>query len=258
MKIGLCQLDIVWENKEENKRKAQGLVQKALFERVDTLLFPEMTLTGFSMNIQKTAEADDETLEFFKRLAGQNNINIGFGWVEAVESKAKNHYSIVSRTGALLSDYVKLHPFSYGGEDQFFEPGNGVSCFSIDGIKMSIFICYDLRFPEIFQAVSDNTEVIIVAANWPEPRRGHWRTLLQARAIENQVYIAGVNCVGSKGGLSYSGDSMIIDPEGQVLCELVNQESLIIADVSTDKVKNYREVFPLKADRKVNLYKSLL
>lgn len=258
MKIGLCQLDIAWENKEENRLKVEKFVKQAYLERIELLLFPEMTLTGFSMNITRTAEVGGETFEFFKELASQYKMNLGFGWVKAVQSKAQNHYSIVSAKGELLSDYIKIHPFSYGGEDKFFVPGNDVSCFSIDGIKMSTFLCYDLRFPEIFQAISNEVEIIVIAANWPEARREHWRSLLRARAIENQVYIIGVNCVGSKGGLSYSGDSMVIDPEGCVLHEIENQESLVPIDFLRDRVKDYRKAFPIKADRRVNLYKSLL
>ncbi|MGI6649718.1 MAG: carbon-nitrogen family hydrolase [Bacillota bacterium] len=258
MRVGLCQLDIAWEDKLKNQIKAKQYIKEASGVGVSLLLFPEMTLTGFSMNIDKTAEANAETLNFFKEQAIRYQINIGFGWVEAVQSRARNHYSVVSASGVLLSDYVKIHPFSYGGESTFFDPGNKVECFKIDGVGMASFICYDLRFPEIFQAVSNNTDLIIVAANWPELRKKHWRILLKARAIENQVYIVGINCVGIKGGLTYSGNSMIIEPEGNIIGEVENREELVIADIMQDKVIVYREQFPLKSDRRVELYKSLL
>jgi omega-amidase len=258
LRIGLCQLDIIWEDKLKNRIKVKQYTNEASCAGVDLLLFPEMTLTGFSMNTAKTAEANEETIDFFKKQAVINQINIGFGWVEATQSKARNHYSVISSSGTLLSDYIKIHPFSYGGESEFFNPGNKVECFAIDGVGMASFICYDLRFPEIFQAVSNKTDLIIIAANWPETRKEHWKTLLKARAIENQVYIAGVNCVGLKGGLTYSGNSMIIEPEGNIIVEVENREELVIADIMLDKVKAYREQFPLKSDRRVELYKSLL
>ncbi len=258
MRVGLCQLDIAWEDKQNNRSRVKHYIEEAAAVGVNLLLFPEMTLTGFSMDISKTAELNNETIEFFGEQANSYHINVGFGWVEAIQSKARNHYSVISARGNLLSDYVKIHPFSYAGENEFFIPGNKVEYFTIDGIGISTFICYDLRFPEVFQAISNRTDMIIVAANWPEPRKEHWRSLLKARAIENQTYIVGVNCVGQKGGLSYTGNSMVIDPEGGIVTEVENNEELIIADIIPDKVKAYREQFPLKTDRRVELYKSIL
>lgn len=258
MKIGICQLDICWEDKNKNRGKVKHFIMEAAAAGVDLLLFPEMTLTGFSMNISITADYQEESLNFFLGEAMNNLINIGFGWVEALGEKARNHYSIVSSDGAVLSDYVKIHPFSFAREDEYFVPGSHVTCFEMCGAGISTFICYDLRFPEVFQAVSDQTALIIVAANWPDPRKEHWITLLKARAIENQVYIAGINCVGGKGGLNYSGNSALIDPQGLVIDELKNVEGLLIADVILDNVISYRAQFPLKADRKVELYKSWL
>ncbi|MEQ8155575.1 MAG: nitrilase-related carbon-nitrogen hydrolase, partial [Clostridiaceae bacterium] len=116
---------------------------------------------------------------------------------------------------------------------------------------------YDLRFPEVFQAVSKNVSIIIVPANWPEKRREHWRCLLKARAIENQVYILGINCVEENNGLYYSGDSCVIDSSGNTLKELSYKEGLIIQDIedNTDKI---RREFPVKADRKTKFYKKIL
>lgn len=258
MRLGLCQLDIVWENKRDNMSKVKHYIEEASSAGVNLLVFPEMTLTGFSMEITKTAESNNETIEFFKQMAIRYNINLGFGWAEAVQSKARNHFSVVSPEGEVLSDYVKIHPFSYAGENEHFIPGNTVKIFTINGVKISPLICYDLRFPEVFQAVSNQSDVIIVIANWPEPRKDHWQTLLKARAIENQAYIAGVNCVGEKNGIYYSGNSMVVEPEGHIVRELENEEGLIIADVFADKVKTYRNQFPLKSDRRIELYKSLI
>ena len=258
MKLGLCQLDIIWEDKEANRAKAEIFVKKAAGEGVALLLFPEMSLTGFSMNLAKTAESARETVDYFKNSAAQYNIHIGFGWVESCRGKARNHYTIVAPDGGVLADYIKLHPFSFGGENEYFYPGDEIKGFSVGGFHIAPFICYDLRFPEIFQAVSGDAELLIVAANWPDKRSEHWRVLLQARAIENQAFVAGVNCVGDKGGLKYSGHSMIVDPQGIILRETTGFEDLICVDIDVKAVHEWRREFPLKDDRRNELYADLL
>ena len=125
-------------------------------------------------------------------------------------------------------------------------------------ITITPFICYDLRFPEIFQIASKKSDLICVAANWPKEREKHWITLLTARAIENQCYIAGINRIGSGDGIDYSGCSMIIDPEGNILNNINNDEGIIISDIYEDKVKDIRRKFTLKRDRRESLYKSSL
>lgn len=258
MKIALCQLDIAWEDKEKNLFRAEGFLEKAASEKVDLVLFPEMTLTGFSMNIARTAESDKASEKNFAALAKRHSLAIGFGWVETAGNKARNHYTVVSSEGETLSDYVKIHPFSYADEDRFFIPGDKLSFFSIGDIEVSTFICYDLRFPEIFQAASGRAGLLVVAANWPALRKEHWRALLRARAIENQAFVAGINCVGAKGGLDYSGNTSLIDPHGNIMAELDCVEDMIIAGIDTDAVKRYRESFPQKKDRKNDFYKSIL
>jgi predicted amidohydrolase len=172
----------------------------------------------------------------------------------STKTKAENHYTVITPSGEIISDYTKIHPFSYANEDQFFHAGEQISQFQINDFTASTFICYDLRFPEIFQAASEKAQLIIVAANWPEARREHWRCLMRARAIENQVYMVGVNCVGEIGSTKYAGDSCIIDPQGNVLAELSYQEGLLIYDIKND-VAHYRKEFPVKQDRKLNIYK---
>lgn len=247
-------MDIIWEDKTENLYRAEKFITQAAEQQADLILFPEMSLTGFSMNTALTAEDHRNTVEQFRALAQAQNINVGFGWVSAAEDKAQNHYSVVSREGQLVSDYVKIHPFSFGEESKHFIGGDRLAVFILEGVSCSTFICYDLRFPEIFQAVSNEVSLIIVAANWPATRKEHWRLLLQARAIENQVFIVGVNCVGPKGGLYYSGNSMVVDPEGNILAELTEEEGLLLIEIDPSKVAIYRRSFPLKADRRTELY----
>ena len=113
--------------------------------------------------------------------------------------------------------YRKVHPFTFGGEEKSFRAGDELVTVEIDGLRISPFVCYDLRFADEFWQLAPTTDVYLVPANWPERRRLHWQVLLQARAIENQAYVVGVNRVGEGGGLSYVGDSRIVDPVGELL-----------------------------------------
>ncbi|MBD7910867.1 MULTISPECIES: nitrilase-related carbon-nitrogen hydrolase [Clostridium] len=257
MRVALCQTDIIWEDKLENYKVAKSYIEEAALKESDVILFPEMSFTGFSMNIEKIKESNYESIKVFKKCAKENLINIGFGWVKGNGSKAENHYTIINSSGKVILDYIKIHPFSYAYEDKYFISGNEIKKCSIKEFELSTFICYDLRFPEVFQAVSKDVSIIIVPANWPEKRREHWKCLLKARAIENQVYILGVNCIGEKDGLYYSGDSCIIDPLGRVLQSLSYDEGLLIQDIEDD-IKDFRRNFPIKVDRKIDLYKQLI
>ena len=257
MKAALCQMDIVWEDKLQNYEKAKYYVEEAASKFADIILFPEMSFTGFSMNIDKTKEINEESIEIIQGFAIESRINIGFGWVKGNGSKAENHYTIINSKGKVILDYIKIHPFSYSSEDKYFISGNELKRCKLKGIEISTFICYDLRFPEVFQAVSKYVSLIVVPANWPEQRREHWICLLKARAIENQVYILGINCVGEKNGLYYSGDSCVIDPLGNIVEILSYKEGLLIQDIE-DNIDKFRNEFLIKGDRKIDLYKKIL
>ncbi|MCI6191042.1 MAG: carbon-nitrogen family hydrolase, partial [Clostridium sp.] len=129
-----------------------------------------------------------------------------------------------------------------------------ISC-KVGEASITPFICYDLRFPEIFQIASKKSEIIIVIASWPKEREEHWVTLLKARAIENQCFIIGVNRVGEGDGLEYSGASLIFDPLGNSLNEKINKEELIIKDINLSSIKEVREKINIKRDRREKLYK---
>jgi predicted amidohydrolase len=254
MRIALAQTDVYWEDKERNKEKFIKFIEEAKVKDADIVIFPEMTLTGFSQKVYKIGEENGETIEWFKEQSNVHSIYTCFGHVEGKREKGKNNLSIVSSKGELITTYTKLHPFSYSGEDEFYYKGEQITLFNINEVKASAFICYDLRFPEIFQIASKKAELIIVIANWPESRRDAWITLLRARAIENQCFIAGVNRVGIGDGIKYSGDSMVIDPKGNILVSSHEKEELLICDIDTEEVKNIRERFPYKKDRREELY----
>lgn len=257
MKIALAQMNIEFENKEKNKEKCLRFIKEAKDKASDLILFPEMTLTGFSMNTEHISEDNNETLNWFKTHAHNYKLFIGFGHVVKQLNKCENRFTIVSPNGKVLLNYSKIHPFSYSSEDRYYEGGNSVVFTQIGDFNVSPFICYDLRFPEIFQIASKESNLITIAANWPKSRRDNWITLLKARAIENQCFVAGVNVIGLIDGFEYSGDSIIIDPIGNVLAQAEDKEQLVVTDINHMEVLRYRTHFPLKNDRKEKLYKSI-
>lgn len=253
MKIQLCQTHIIWENKKENLNNAKKLISES---KCDILFFPEMSFTGFSMNTDATGENNNFTLDYMQNAALMSDKAIAFGWVCKNNEKAENHYTFIDNKGNILSDYIKIHPFSYSNEDKYFNKGSKINIFEYKGFKFSTFICYDLRFPEIFQKASLQADIITVAACWPQARREHWLTLLKARAIENVCYIAAVNCAGNIDNTQYSGDSCIISPDGKIIDILSYKEGNIICNIEND-VDKYRSSFPVKNDRREDLYKIL-
>ena len=257
MKIALYQMNIQWENKAANYLHVEAGLIKAQEKKTDLFLLPEMSFTGFSMNTEVTKECNMETISKMSYYAKKYHTAIGFGWVKDCGEKAENHYTIVDRGGKMISNYAKIHPFSFSGEDKKFQGGEAINVCELGGVKFSTFICYDLRFPEIFQIASKEAHVILVPANWPEKRREHWKCLLRARAIENQVYIIAVNCTGEIGGVTYVGDSCVINPNGEVLMHLFEEESILEYEL-VDNVSEFRSDFLMKMDRREDLYQFYL
>lgn len=254
VKAALCQTEIAWEDKQKNILNAGEMVIEATENGAAIIFFPEMSFTGFSMDIERTREFDMETVKKISKLALENGVYIGFGWVKAVGDKAENHYTIVDKNGAVILDYIKIHSFQYGGEGEQFTPGDQLYSFMMQGLCFTPLICYDLRFPEVFRMKMEETDVYIVPANWPASRSEHWNTLLKARAIENQAYVLGVNCVGEIGGLSYQGDTSAIDPNGNILGHVSGKKKILYIDIEKSSL-NVRETFPVRKDRRLDVYK---
>lgn len=254
MKIALAQMDIAWENFNVNIEKIKKFAKKGKDEGASLILFPEMCLSGFTNNLIILDKDQDEIIGNIVDIAIENDINIGLGFAIKIESKGRNKFVFISRRGKVLSDYTKIHPFTFSGEDKVYHKGNIINFCEIDGVKFSSFICYDLRFPEIFQVASKNAEVITVAANWPKEREEHWITLLKARAIENQCYVLGINRVGVGNGLKYDGASLFVSPNGKVLNEVSSKEEVIVRDINIDLIQAIRKSFDIKKDRREDLY----
>lgn len=255
MKVGLTQMDIVWEDKQKNMEKVDKIMQEAAKKSVDLLVFPEMTLTGFTMNTKLAGEEMlfSKTLQFFKECSKKYQMAMAFGYVEDFGDEYYNKLMIVSK-GKVLMDYDKIHPFNFGEEGRHYIGGHEVKLATYQDMVLSGFVCYDLRFPELFQAVSNEAQMILVIANWPKERVMQWECLLRARAIENQCYIIGVNRIGKGNGLEYVESSMAFDPLGERLTKAHSRDVLQVVEVSADMVQQVRERFPFKADRKNELY----
>lgn len=159
MRVALAQTDMVWEDKKASIQKAEKMVSEAAKSKADIIIFPEMSFTGFSMNLEKIGEKRDcsETVSCMSILSKKYNIAIGFGWASLPDKKGgkgKNIFSVTDREGKLIAEYEKIHPFTYGGESRVYEGGEKLVSFSFKGHNISLFVCYDLRFPEVFQAAA--------------------------------------------------------------------------------------------------------
>lgn len=260
MKIALVSLNQVWEDKKANLGLCEKYIQKASDENIDLIVFPEMTLTGFSTNICLIAEdfENSETIQSFSLLAKQFNLGIVFGVVIKDKNKALNKSMFVNNNGEILGDYTKIHPFSFAGEDKFFNAGDKLSIVNFQGVNFGLTICYDLRFPELYSALGKKTDVIINIANWPAKRIEHWDTLLKARAIENQIFVIGVNRIGvDENGLEYVESSNVFNANGERL-KFDKYEDMKIYEMGVNWTKEFKSKFNTTDDRKVEFYKGVL
>src|SRR5664280_17353 len=234
MKIALVSLDQVWEDKIANQNKCSEFIAKAGLLGVDLIVFPEMTLTGFSMSIGIIGEnhANSQTIDFFSHEAKNNKIAVAFGVVFTDGNKATNNLIVVDKTGTVLSSYAKIHPFSYSGENDYYVGGDKLVSCKIGEANIGLTVCYDLRFPEIFQFLSRRCNILLTIANWPEKRINHWKILLQARAIENQSFMVGVNRTGTDPkNLSYVKSSMVFNPTGEKMEGIMSYSDMDIYDL---------------------------
>ncbi|HOX22682.1 MAG TPA: nitrilase-related carbon-nitrogen hydrolase [Elusimicrobiales bacterium] len=248
MKIALCQFDMVWENRQANKDKIAAMLEKCPDkEGVDWLILPEMTLSGFSMNTE-AATIDDKDTAFFSELAKKYSLNISYGAIQ----NGHNNLITVNKQGETVSCYSKIHLYSFAGEAKHYRYGETQQTFELDGLRVTPAVCFDLRFPYLFWNAAEKTDIFVVIASWPAQRAEHWMTLLRARAVENQCYVAGVNRTGKDPFLPYSGNSMIFDPLGKVVADAKDIEGITVAqiDVNKELVTKTRTRFPFFNDKK--------
>jgi len=248
MKISVIQPDPAWENKAVNLSRLGNLLS-SLAGETDLVILPEMFNTGFSMHTEPLSEPPDGgTYQWMNDLSLKFGFGICGSYMVSEGGSVFNRWVFVA-PGEVKTIYDKRHSFSIGGEDKYFTPGKSRLVFNFKGVRISPYICYDLRFP-VWSRSKNDTDLMIFAANWPAARKNVWNTLLKARAIENQCYVAGSNRIGTDGnGISYSGESMIIDPRGEIMASAYpDKEQCITSDISMDELAHFRKKFPVLDD----------
>jgi predicted amidohydrolase len=250
--ISLVQTSLYWENKEANRKALEEKIF-SIKEKTELVLLPEMFSTGFSMQPALLAETmEGDTVTWMKQVAAKKKIILAGSLIIEEEGKFFNRMIWMLPNGQ-YGIYDKRHRFGFAGEDTCYTAGQKRVITSVKGWKVNLQVCYDLRFPvwarQTLNAGSEpEYDLIVYVANWPERRIHAWKTLLQARAIENQCFVAAVNRVGEDGnGIIYSGDSMIIDPMGEILCT-GNEEAVYTYTITKEHLATARKKFPFLKD----------
>jgi predicted amidohydrolase len=244
MKITLIQPDIIWENKIKNLEKMEEFISSTPAD-TEILLLPEMFNTGFSMNPGELSETPGSvTHEWMWSIAKKYCFGICGSYIIKEDNHFFNRWIFVSPESEIWS-YDKRHLFNLSGEDKLFTPGMKRIVFKFRGLRICPNICYDLRFP-VWSRIQNDYDLLINSANWPESRREVWITLLKARALENQCYVAGVNRIGIDGtGIKYSGDSMILGPKGEIIASGTQGKACLVSgDISLNDLSDFRKKFP--------------
>jgi predicted amidohydrolase len=252
VKVAAIQHDIVWEDPPATFAHVAPMIAEAAEAGARLVLLTEMFSTGFSMETDRIAEpVDGPSTQLLRGQAAEHGVWVGASVPERPEGEPLPYNTFVlAAPDGTVHRYAKIHPFSYAREHERFAAGTDHVTVDVEGLRCSLFVCYDLRFADEFWALAHTTDCYLVVANWPASRREHWRALLVARAIENQAYVVGVNRVGRGGGLDYAGDSRIVDPLGEVLAEAGDVETVLLAEVDPARVEEVRAKFPFLADRR--------
>jgi len=250
--VAALQFNLAWEDKPANFAKVRQLLTTHRPAPGSLVALPEMFATGFSMDISSVAEtADGPTGHILSGLAREFQLCLVAGAaIRGIDGRPRNKALVFSPDGQLLSSYAKMRLFSPAKEGEHYAAGDQPVVFSWGGYQVAPFICYDLRFPELFRAAAaqHRPELFIVIANWPEKRTHHWVRLLQARAVENQAFVLAVNRIGSDPYYSYAGRSLVIDPQGEILADAGDAETCLQASLDLTALREYRRGLPFLDD----------
>lgn len=258
LSISLGQMNIKLGQVEENFDRAEQLIEGASQSASDLVLLPELWTTGYDLE-SATDYADELHAGSFARLsalAEEYRIAIYSSVLERANGAAMNCAALHAADGRLAGAYRKIHLFRLFDEHLWLGEGESPTALDLPWGVTGLAICYDLRFPELFRryAVQDRAKLILLCAEWPLARVAHWRALLKARAIENQLFVAATNACGETGGTVFGGHSMLIDPWGQVLIEGGEDEELLTAEIDLDEVNRIRMKIPVFEDRRPDAY----
>ena len=259
MKVTCIQMDMLLAEPEENFAHAEKLIAKAMEGAPDVLVLPETWNVGFFPKENLPALCDKDGAMVKERIGGlakKFSVNIVAGSVGNVrDGKVFNTAMVFDRKGDCVASYDKTHLFTPMGEDDYFQKGDHVARFQLDGAECGIIICYDVRFPELTRTLTvPGLDMLFVVSQWPKIRTFHLRSLTVARAIENQMFVVCCNSCGTAGQTVYGGSSAIIDPWGETLALAGEKEELLSADCDLQILKNIRGSIPVFRDRRPELY----
>lgn len=249
--ISLIQTKLFWEDKTANLLMLEEKIN-SISQKTEIVVLPEMFSTGFSMNPSALAESmDGYTVQWMKKMAAEKKIILTGSVIIQENNQFFNRLLWVLPNGT-IGHYDKRHRFAFAGEDQHYSNGHKRLIAQVKGWKINLQICYDLRFPVWARQQSDHEpeyDLLLYVANWPERRNHAWKTLLTARAIENQAYVVGVNRVGEDGnGIYHSGNSMVVDPLGEILYHKEHDEDIFTIILEKNTLTEIRNKFPFWKD----------
>lgn len=259
IKVALLQFDIQFGDPAANREKVQKMLGEAVSRGARLVALPELWTTGYALDrLKKLAEEEEAkpSVEFLQQTARREKIWIFSGSiVEKAGEKFYNTSYIIGDDGVIAGRFRKVHLFSLMDEDKYFAAGDGICVVDTPFGKAGTVICYDIRFPELTRKVAAQGAVLtVIPAEWPHPRREHWRILNRARAVENQNFVLAVNRVGVSGSTHFCGNSMIIDPWGEVLVQGGEEEAVIMAELDLSQVEKVRNTIPCWRDRRLDVY----
>ena len=255
MQVALLQYDIAWEDKAANHRRMEGLLGEAGLAPGAFVLLPELSDTGFSMNLEGITGDGGRSVAWARDLARTHGWTVQMGHAEAgPDGLGRNCATIVTPEGEAAT-YIKVHPVGLMAEGRHYAAGHHLLLTRVAELEVAPLICYDLRFPELFRLASvAGAELFSVGACWPIQRKEHWRSLLIARALEGQAWTLGCNRVGTDPSFTYGGTSMIVSPEGVVLAEADHTEECVLsAQLDVAAGRRFREQFPVLDDTRDDL-----
>ncbi|MCL6577117.1 carbon-nitrogen family hydrolase [Kyrpidia sp.] len=264
MRVALCQMEVVQGDRAGNRSRAEAMVRESAGRRADVVVLPEMWTCGydFAHLSEHTEEIDGETATLLGRWARQYGIwLVGGSFPIEFADGVSNTALTFAPDGTLVNLYRKIHLIGLMDEDRYLVPGETRATFALgetgtpDSTRAGVMICYDLRFPELARAhVLEGAEVLFLPAEWPVQRADHWRTLLIARAIENQAFVIGVNIVGRNDRDRFTGGSLAVDPWGRVVTEAGTKPGIVYADLDLSIVADVRQRMTVLKDRRPKAY----
>lgn len=249
MRLAAIQTDVVWQDPAANLANLDPLLRAATASGADLAVLPEMFATGFDVSSGEGATSGPTVVAFMADRAATLGMWIaGSVAISETGTRPMNQFCAVSPQGT-THRYAKRHLFTPAGEHHSFVAGNALVSFDVESVRITPFVCYDLRFAPEFWQCAPHTDLYLVVANWPVSRIDQWTVLLGARAVENQAFVLGVNRVGTGGDIRYGGRSMLVDPTGAVIAMADDTESMLVLDVDPTAVGRARAAFPALADR---------